>query len=316
MFRKTIVPLSARRARPVLERLESREVPALLFQNGEWVTGVGIGAGGANVSEVESGFATYGFTANPAFHVADDFTVPSTVMGWNIARIKVYAYQHLAPANENTFTKLHVKIYSGNPATGAPVKLDCTGANAIDVTNSNVFSNTYRVASGDLLDDERAIKEIAANLCAPKRFIPGTYWLEWAAEGSTAYAPPRANVTNSWDPTDNGQKLAVSSGTWSPMIDPVEQGGSGNVHDIPFEIHGRVAPLVPPIPQPRDSVSHQVVADHPVIEDAVRPITPSEPTASGTQAPESTSPQMVRTRIAAGDLLEATLGQKEALFGF
>jgi hypothetical protein len=243
------------RITPHLEPLEPRSVPALLTANGLWVTGTGNGFEGADTSSVESGYMTYGFTAQAnAFHVADDFTVPSGVLAWNLVQVKVFAYQTLSPANQNTFTKLHVKIHKGDPSAGGTLNLDCSGPNAIDVTGTTVFTNTYRVDGVDLQNDDRPVRQITGNLCEPRRLLPGDYWLEWGVEGSGQFAPPRANVTVPWDATDNGKKLVVSTGVWSPMTDP----GTQNVHDIPFEIHGRVVPL--PMPSPDNELSAESLA--------------------------------------------------------
>jgi hypothetical protein len=174
--------------------------------------------------------------------------VPTGIIGWNVAQIKVYAYQTGAPAEANTFTKLHVKIYTGDPRSGAPVTLDCSGPKAIDVTTAGVFTNVYRVETIDPQNDDRAVKELTGNLCTPKRLIPGTYWLEWSVEGDALYSPSRANVTVPWDEPDNALQLSVSTGIWSPMIDPINQGGSGKNQDIPFLLHGREAALgIPPV---------------------------------------------------------------------
>ncbi len=238
--------------KPRLERLEARAVPAVLHNNGGWITGFGDGFGGADTSQVEATFTTLGFTANTAtYAVADDFTVPAGVLGWNLAKVKVYAYQRFAPASENTFTKLHLKIHSGEPGAGGTVVFDCSGANAIDVTGTNVFSNVYRVGS-NLLNNDRAVKEITGNLCAPKRLTPGTYWLEWSAEGSAQYNPPQANVTVPWNAPDNGKQFEVATQMWTSMIDKPELGGNGKIHDIPFVLEGRSIPLgIPPADGPR-----------------------------------------------------------------
>jgi hypothetical protein len=226
----------------------------LLFDNGPYITGFGNGFGGADTSALQpGGYITYGYSAStPAFHVADDFTVPADVAGWNIAQFKVLAYQTNAPAGTNTFTALHYRVWKGNPNSGGTVKIDCTGANSIPLDDTNVaFSNVYRVNGSNLTDKTKAIKQVTGSICAAGqlRLTPGTYWLEWSLDGSGAYSGPWANPTVPWDPSDNGQHYDVGAGTWAPLKDfnSSTGEGTGNIQDVPFQVSGRVIPLpVPP----------------------------------------------------------------------
>src|SRR5262245_10045646 len=90
---------------PRLEILESRVLLAVLYVNGPYITGVGNGYAGSNTSVIETGFETFGYLANSSFHSADDFNVPAGI-GWNVAQIKVLAYQTNGPVNGGNFSKI------------------------------------------------------------------------------------------------------------------------------------------------------------------------------------------------------------------
>ncbi|GBL34772.1 hypothetical protein EMGBS15_03670 [Filimonas sp.] len=92
----------------------------LLFDNGPFVTNVGAGFGGANISVLQTvtipGYTTFGYNVNKNTNqrLTDQFT---NTIPWKIDYIDVYAYQ-TGSTTTSTFTSGVVKIWDADPSTG------------------------------------------------------------------------------------------------------------------------------------------------------------------------------------------------------
>jgi len=193
----------------------------------------GQGFGGAHASALESalGESTYGYGHQQSlgYRVADDFTVPAP--GWNIQTVKFFAYQ-TGSTTQSTITGVTLQIWSGVPGQGTVVFGDTT-TNRMTATT---FSGIYESIDTNLTANNRPImmQTVAVNFTLP----PGTYWLDWATNGSLSsgpWAPPMRIRGQVSVPNANAMQYITS---WAPLQDS----GSLTPDDLPFVIEGTVVP--------------------------------------------------------------------------
>jgi hypothetical protein len=198
-----------------------------LFNNGTWITQTGVGVGGADISEIEPGLNVYGLNVNggASIRLADDFTVPAST-NWTLTDMKWRGYQTNAPTT-GTFTGATVQVLSGPPPGGAVVAGDLTTNRYV----SHVFSNVYRVNTGQVGQTARAVMDIKVDMSFVPSLSPGTYWVNVALIG-TSTSGPWTNVTVPWDPADNGMQFF--GGTWNVTT----SGQSASPVDFPYELEG------------------------------------------------------------------------------
>lgn len=201
----------------------------LLYDNGPLVTHPGDGAGGADASALQTALlmSTYGFgnQVSAGNRVADDFTV--TGSGWLIDTITFFGYQTGSSTN-STFTAVNLQIWDGPP--NEPGSMIVFGDPVTNRMISSEWSNMYRVLDTALTATDRPVM---ANVVEVSTFLPpGTYWLDWQADGtltSGPWAPPISILGQ----TTTGNALQWT-GAWAPLIDT----GSGTVQGLPFIITG------------------------------------------------------------------------------
>jgi hypothetical protein len=200
---------------------------AQLFNNGPWITQIGVGFGGADVSEVESGLNTFGLNcAQGTARLADDFVVPVND-SWTLSVLNWRGYQTNAPTT-GTFTGATVQILNGPPAGGGVVIAGDTTTNRY---LSHSFTNVYRVTSATLTSTARAVMDIRIDMTWTPVLQAGTYWLDVALTGTNP-SGPWTNVTVPWDPSDDGQQFF--GGTWN-----VTTSGQGSAPvDFPYTLEG------------------------------------------------------------------------------
>ncbi len=209
-----------------------------LFSNGPFVTSTGNGAGGANLSTLQTtslGMGTLGFghqsgTVNN--RVADDFVVPAG--GWTLNCAVFYAYQ-TGSTTTSTITAVNVRIWNGPPgAMGSSIVFGDTTTNRMSTT---AWTNAYRVTETTATDTTRPIMAQTINL-GGLNLAAGTYWIDWQTTGSLAsgpWAPPISTIGQA--ATGNGQQFTGSSSTWAPAVD----GGTGTpAQGLPFLLLGPV----------------------------------------------------------------------------
>ena len=212
-------------------------IGAQLYQNGQILTALGAGYGGADVSVVQDPASTStNSVAVTGWHndvrktnrLADDFTVPAG--GWHLGRVKLYGYQTYA-GTVSTITNAYLQIWDGcptNPASSVVWGDLVTGR----LTNST-WTHAYRVLPDEVDSTRRAIMEVVADVDVT---LPaGTYWLDFMLSGVTTngpYCPPVG--TN--DPC-TGNALAFRNDAWQEVTNTLGQG-----LDFPFVLEAAEAP--------------------------------------------------------------------------
>ncbi len=204
---------------------------AVLWDNGPLVTGPGAGAGGADVSALQTalGMNTYGFGAQYTIpnRMADDFTVLSD---WTVDSFTFFSYQ-TGSTTASTFTGVYVQIWDAAPNGGGAV---IWGDMVTNRMSSTVWSNIYRVLDTNLLDVNRPVMEVVAD--TPGLVLPaGTYWVDFAFTGTLGSGPwmPPISILGTTT-TGNALQWTQGSGMWNTALDT----GTGTQQGAPFIIEG------------------------------------------------------------------------------
>jgi hypothetical protein len=172
--------------------------------------------------------STFGFGAQISANnkMADDFTVSGP--GWFVQQVTLFMYQ--TGATTPSINAANVEIRSGSP-TGT---LEGTGTFV-----SSVFTDIYRVQSGDTTGTTRRIQRLTISF-PNLQLNAGNYFLVWQAGGtltSGPWQPMLAAVNQNNTPGANALQ-SVSGGAFNPAVDA----GSNTVQDMPFWISGEVVP--------------------------------------------------------------------------
>jgi len=208
--------------------------PALLYDNGPLVTQPGGGAGGADLSELQTalGLTTLGAGHQFAlgYSVSDDFEVPAG--GWQIDTITFFAYQ-TGLTTSSTVTGVYAQIWDGESDVGGSIVWGDLTTNLMDTTQ---WSNIYRATDSDPNNTDRPIMATVAMVNTT--LTPGTYWVEWTTDGtlgSGPWAPPISILGE----TTTGNAKQNLAGAWQELVD----GGTGTAQGLPFIIDGEVVPV-------------------------------------------------------------------------
>jgi hypothetical protein len=210
-------------------------VASLLWDSGPLANSPGTGAGGADESMLQSlslGMNTigWGHQASDGLRIADDFTI-SDPSGWDIETITVFAYQ-TGSSTTSPITAVNLRIWDGPPEDpGSSVVFGDTTTNRLAATT---WSNIYRVSESSSGDTSRPV--MANTLNASIHLEPGTYWLDWQADGSVSYSGPWAPPITINGETTTGNALQYSSGSWSPILDS----GTSTPQGFPVLIAGTI----------------------------------------------------------------------------
>jgi hypothetical protein len=203
---------------------------AVLWDNGGFVTHPAGGAGGADLSVLQTalGMTIYGFGHQFSVpnYIADDFTVPPGDT-WTIDSITFFAYQS-GSSTFSTITGVYFKILSGPPPGGGLVFGDLT----TNRMTSTTWSNCYRALDTDPGASNRPIMANVAEPGAALVLNPGTYWIVWCTNGtltSGPWAPP--TVTLGATGSGNGMQSVDAGATYAPVLDV-------GIQDFPFIIQG------------------------------------------------------------------------------
>ncbi len=215
--------------------------PALLHDNGPLINSVGTGVGGTDESVMQNatlGLNLFGWAhqASLGNRIADGFAVTDP-SGWYIDDIVFYGYQTNSTTT-STFTSLNLQIWDGRPGdVGSSVVFGDTTTNRL---LSSSFSGIYRVRETTLGTTNRPIMELITDI----DFLlgPGTYWLDWQADGSLSSGPWAPPITiNGQNTTGNGRQFLSSSSSWGDALDS----GTNTQQGFPFQVFGDPAPSVP-----------------------------------------------------------------------
>lgn len=215
-----------------------------LYWNGDFVTLVGGGHNGFNLSAVQSslGMALYGVSNRSSSNnsVADDFRVPRG-SAWRLDEGKFFGYQ-VNSGLASTFNAVYWRIWNGRPGDlGSAVIYGNLDTNRLLFSS---FYQTYRAMDTNPFDNSRPIMEIRADI-GSITLPEGHYWLEWSVEGSIndhTWANPITIVGQTT--TGNARIFYGSTSTWNDVTDP----GTGTNQGMPFELIGEEMNLVTAIP--------------------------------------------------------------------
>ena len=208
-----------------------------LYTNGPLSNSSGTASNGADESILETsiGDQDLGRPNGPDpfdQRVADDFEVPGPA-NWTVTGVVVYGYQDLSTGGRgelSTFTNISLRIWDGEPGmVGSSIILQTSGL------DESGFTNVYRVSeatSGSSRSRPIFGSLVPVNIVLP----PGTYWVDWQAEGSVddggPFVPP---IPSFGDPGLTGDAKAYSVNTgWVDLVDS----NSGNAKGVPFRIEG------------------------------------------------------------------------------
>ncbi len=201
---------------------------AVLYDNGPLVTHPGGGSGGADASALQTalGMGTYGYgnQVSAGNRIADQFTIPVGET-WDITSITFFGYQSFA-GTTSTITAVNAQITDAMPPGGTVV----FGDQSTNIMGSTAWTNTYRVLDTALTGTDRAI--MANVTSAVVSLGEGTYWINWATDGSASSGPwaPAVTILGSTT-TGDGLQSTDSGATYAPLVDV---GGQG----FPFIVEG------------------------------------------------------------------------------
>jgi hypothetical protein len=199
---------------------------------GPYITQLGVGFGGANISEAYSGYPYgLGMQASAQAILADDFVVPAGA-SWTPTLVKWLSYQTGAPTT-GTFSAAYLNLWNTDPTGQAPGGQYKTGG---QVLLSQVWTGVYRVMEGNLTASNRAIIELSCSGSWIGTLGSGTYWLDCTADGTLSsgpWGPPETKPNQ--QPGQNPQWNGLASNAGSPFT-PVMLGIEGQ--DFLFQVEG------------------------------------------------------------------------------
>jgi hypothetical protein len=203
----------------------------ILYDNGPFVTAIGMGAGGADISEVQTflGMSTYGFgwqIITYGYRIADDFEIPAGET-WAIERVTFFGYQ-TGSSTTSSYTGVYFQILDDMPPAGAIVFGDL-------VTNrmtGTMWTNCYRVLDTDIMATSRPIMCVQADINPPLVLGEGMYWVDAGASGSLSSGPWSPPVTI-LGVTTTGNALQYTT-DWGPLMDS----GAGAQQGFLFILEG------------------------------------------------------------------------------
>lgn len=204
----------------------------VLFDQSALITCAGCGAGGADVSWVQTiafGMSLYGFGAQVSAGnwMADDFTVPAGQV-WNLDSITFFSYQTNSPTTP-TINDARVVIYDAAPPGGIVV----WGDETTNVLADAAWSQIYRTLDTDPGSTARPIMAVVAAVDAVLE--AGDYWVGYQFGGTLSSGPWVPPVTVDGF-CESGNAMQRTSTGWAAAIDS----GSGCPQGVPFIVSGTV----------------------------------------------------------------------------
>jgi hypothetical protein len=200
----------------------------VLFDNGSnIVTHPGAGFGGNDASMIEPGYNTFGFADGGAggFRIADDFTV--TGGPWTLTNLRWLGYQTGA-ATTGTLTGININFWAADPFLGGAAS-QVGPANSL---TSVSFAGIYRVQSGQLTNNQRAVFRVNGNLAWAAPIANGPEWIDVMLTGTLASGPWAPPTVPAAPATDNGSQFVPPN--WAK----VQDGLALVPQDFPFVLEG------------------------------------------------------------------------------
>lgn len=211
---------------------------AVLHDNGPLITNPGEGAGGTDLSALQSalGLDVYGGGVKPGngLSLADEFEV-TTDGGWQLAGFEIPAYQTNSGL-DSTLTGVYFQIWDGPPGEAGSTVL--YGDLAVDRLVDSTFSGIYRVRDTDLANATRPI--MTNVVAADEVYLPrGTYWLEFQVDGDGTLTGPWVPPVTVLGETTTGDAYQRTLGAgWNPWVDT---GTAATAQGVPFVVLGQDA---------------------------------------------------------------------------
>jgi hypothetical protein len=206
----------------------------VLYDNGPLVNEPGQGAGGADASALQTALLMNTLGAGHqwalGYSMADDFVVTDAA-GWQIDDITFFAYQ-TGSTTASTITGVYVAIWDGPPNAGGTVVWGDQTTNRLLTTG---WSNIYRVTDTTLTTTNRPVMENVATIGTT--LAQGTYWVQWATDGTLASGPWAPPITINGQ-TTTGNALQYTT-AWAAFTDT----GTVTPQGLPFIINGSVVPV-------------------------------------------------------------------------
>ena len=206
-----------------------------IFNSGPFVTSLGNGPNGADVSLTQSslGMTTLGFlngetTTGNFSTIADVFDVPAFTT-WNVDTFSFFLYQ-TGSTTVSSFTGVYLQIWDGPPSDPASSLVF-----GDSVTNRLAFAgwtNAYRV-SETTVNNQRPIMLVVAN-ASGLELGPGQYWVAIHTEGSLASGPWLVPITRLGESTTGNAIQRQASGDWQALRDT----GANTPQGMPFRVTG------------------------------------------------------------------------------
>ena len=212
----------------------------VLYDNGPLLTAPSVctGVPAGTASELQPPDISIGFNmlAPAGYRLADDFTIAAPA-GWQITGVVVYGYQTLAPSTSPTIDFLNLKIWRGRPGdTGSTLVYGDDSTNRL---SGATFANIYRVTqTGVGCGTVRPVFALRCDISG-LTLPPGTYWVDWQAEGDGSFSGP-------WVPPVTIAGMTGKPGANARMFDPVtaedwidlSDSGTAVIQDLPFQVLG------------------------------------------------------------------------------
>ena len=207
-----------------------------LHNNGPFITHPGGGAGGADLSVLQTNLqnTSVGFSSQQTpgnFRLADDFTVPAG--GWTLSSVVFFQFQTQALPTSPTIDRVYLRLWQGRPGDAGSVVVfgDLTTNRFVSAT----WASAYRARDDMPMATDRAIFRIEAAIDPPLSLPAGAYWLDWQTSGTLASGPFNVPVTILGVPGAPGANARVfSSGAWINLRD----GTSNAPQELAFIVRG------------------------------------------------------------------------------
>jgi hypothetical protein len=177
------------------------------WDNGGWLTDLGIGLDLANVSQVRGAASTLGVPMMGELSVADDFAVEEGTQELDLLAVPV-----VQPSGVLVHGA-YVRLWDGNPALGGiPIAGDLVTNRLLGVRDLGA----YRMHEDD--DPTRSdmpMSELEIDMSWAPPLEEGRYWLELRAEGGEVLAIPPVNRSGD----ENALTTDPAGPTWVPLFD-------------------------------------------------------------------------------------------------
>lgn len=193
--------------------------------------------------------------ANPAFTIADNFTVPAG-QTWNVTKMYFYFVQ-AALTPSSPITNVRIQIHNANPSLGPTTIVfgDLTTNRLLSTGPANSFriGNTIAPPPGSVSSTNFPIWEAVLNV---NTSLPaGIYWVEFASGVANQFAVASTIAGTRTQAGVNAIQKTVSSGIWAPIIDGGNPAGNPVPQDIYFKVDYNLGPCSG-TPDPGNTISN------------------------------------------------------------